>query len=264
MTVAEKIRHFRISKNLTQEFIANELNISQSTYSSLENGTTKLAVDKAEKLSEIYDIDPCIFFSQNAHINSGQGSLSNSGTITFETVNEKSILDTISERLTLISKTHDDINHKLESLENLCYRIENNYIRNYHLNKPNMAGNIVLETLIENYKVTNQEVALKSGLGIETIENLLSGHERMTIVYAKALGDYFEVQAELFFKENIQTIHINSAHGAISSSGFIKAESNSYLGYVNKQDEKLISRLENENEALKAKIAKLEEEVAKK
>ena len=127
-----------------------------------------------------------------------------------------------------------------------------------------MAGNIVLETLIENYKVTNQEVALKSGLGIETIETLLSGHERMTIVYAKALGDYFEVQAELFFKENIQTIHINSAHGAISSSGFIKAESNSYLGYVNKQDEKLISRLENENEALKAKIAKLEEEVAKK
>lgn len=264
MTVAEKIRHFRVSKNLTQEFIANELNISQSTYSSLENGATKLVVEKAEKLGEIYGIDPCVFFTQNTHINNGQGSLSNSGTITVETVNEKSILDTILECVALISKTHDDITVKLESLENLCYRIENNYIRNYHLNKPNMAGNIVLETLIENYKVTNQEVALKSGLEIETIENLLSGHERMTVAYAKALGDYFEVQAELFFKENIQTIHINSAHGAISSSGFIKAESNSYLGYVNKQDEKLISRLENENEALKAKIAKLEEEVAKK
>lgn len=258
MTVAEKIRTLRISANFTQEYVANELNISQSTYSSLENGSSKLIIEKAEKLGEIYGVNPSVFFSRITHINSGKGSFSNSGSVTFERDSDTQSEVTIEQRLMFLSKHCDNLETKLKNIANFCNHIEKNYICTHQLNKDQMAGNIVLETLMTHYNLSPADVAGRSKLSIESIENILNGRERMTIGYAQALGEGFTMNAEIFFKENIQTIHINSAHGSISSSGFIKAEANSYLGYVNKQDEKLITRLEKENQELKAKLTKLE------
>lgn len=59
----EKIRYIRRLKNLSQEFIAFELGISQKAYSDIENGKTILKLEILEKLSTILDTnlsDLCI------------------------------------------------------------------------------------------------------------------------------------------------------------------------------------------------------------
>jgi len=56
-----KLRELRQSKNLSQENIAYELSISQKAYSKIENGKVCLSIDKALKLSKIYNVSPSHF-----------------------------------------------------------------------------------------------------------------------------------------------------------------------------------------------------------
>lgn len=51
----ENIRNIRRNNNLSQEFIAFELGISQKAYSDIENGKTILKLEVLEKLSIILD-----------------------------------------------------------------------------------------------------------------------------------------------------------------------------------------------------------------
>lgn len=55
MTIGEKLKKIRIDKNLTQEYLSNELNISQKTYSNFENNKTSPAFFQIEKISKILD-----------------------------------------------------------------------------------------------------------------------------------------------------------------------------------------------------------------
>ncbi|MDK7376119.1 MULTISPECIES: helix-turn-helix transcriptional regulator [Weeksella] len=50
-----KLKELRLSKNYTQEFIAQELDITQKTYSKIENGQVCLSQDKMIKLSKLYN-----------------------------------------------------------------------------------------------------------------------------------------------------------------------------------------------------------------
>lgn len=262
MSVSEKIKNLRVRNNFTQEYVANELNISQSTYSSLENGTSKLNIEKAEMLGSLYNIDPSIFFSKSTiHLNIGKGSISNSGTINIQNLSTNLKGESHPEHFyTLFQKNIQETNNLsleiAERLNDLIILVKNLYLRTSNQEPKNMAGNIVLQTLFDNYKVTTEEVAKETGIAVPIIVGLLDGTERLKLDDAEKLGKYFKVDGEIFFKENIQTIHINHAHGAVSSSGFIRAETGSHIGYIN-QDERLISRLEKENEELKAELANL-------
>lgn len=51
----DKIRKVRESKNYTQEFMAESLNVTQRAYSSIETGKTQLTVERLFKISEILD-----------------------------------------------------------------------------------------------------------------------------------------------------------------------------------------------------------------
>jgi transcriptional regulator with XRE-family HTH domain len=52
-SIAHKIRQKREEQNLTQDFIADTLGISQRAYSKLESGETRLRVEHLIQLSEI-------------------------------------------------------------------------------------------------------------------------------------------------------------------------------------------------------------------
>ena len=56
MSTHEKIRKLREAKDLTQEFMAHELNISPKTYSRVENGESPLKVEHLLKISEILNV----------------------------------------------------------------------------------------------------------------------------------------------------------------------------------------------------------------
>ena len=57
MKLHEKIRITRLSKNLSQENIASQLNISQPAYQKIECGKTAISAINIIKLSEILNFD---------------------------------------------------------------------------------------------------------------------------------------------------------------------------------------------------------------
>lgn len=55
--VGEKIRKIRIIKGYSQEYIANLLEISQSAYSDIERGKTKINLERLSKVALIFELD---------------------------------------------------------------------------------------------------------------------------------------------------------------------------------------------------------------
>lgn len=53
-----KIRQLRELKGFTQDYIANELGISQRAYSKLETNQTRIDWIKITKIAEVLDMDP--------------------------------------------------------------------------------------------------------------------------------------------------------------------------------------------------------------
>ena len=279
MTIAEKVKDLRVKRNWRQEYVANELEISQSTYSALENGTSKLTVERAEALAELHGIDPSHFFKNGeVHVNMGAGCFSNSGIVDQGSIGgnmhspcRQLIIESIETNrkqneliLNALEAFNKERNNLYGLLTELQLKLKKTYIWSLNETNCNMARNLVLETLLENYKETVEEVAKKTEIEPQILEGLLSGKVRMTIPHAEKLGDHFKVDAELFFKEQAETLHLNHGEGSISNSGFIKNENGGNIGYVNKPDEEMVTRLEKENKQLKAKIARLEKLAAPK
>ena len=56
MEIGTTIKKLRELKNLTQEFMASELNISQSTYSRIEKDESELTIAQLKQISEILEV----------------------------------------------------------------------------------------------------------------------------------------------------------------------------------------------------------------
>jgi transcriptional regulator with XRE-family HTH domain len=56
LSIGSRIKRQRELKNLTQEFMANRMSISQNAYSKIENGGVKLTVERLIAISEILEI----------------------------------------------------------------------------------------------------------------------------------------------------------------------------------------------------------------
>lgn len=56
--IGTKIKNIRELKNLTQEFVAERLDISQAAYSKLENGETKISDEKLVQIADVLEVKP--------------------------------------------------------------------------------------------------------------------------------------------------------------------------------------------------------------
>jgi transcriptional regulator with XRE-family HTH domain len=56
MNWTRNIKSIRERKNLTQEFMAQELGISQNSYSNLENGGVKLTIERLMEISKVLGV----------------------------------------------------------------------------------------------------------------------------------------------------------------------------------------------------------------
>jgi len=65
MSVHEKIRLIRESKGLTQEQIAEQLNMSVNGYGDIERGVSDIKLSKLQKVSELLDIKLSELFELN-------------------------------------------------------------------------------------------------------------------------------------------------------------------------------------------------------
>lgn len=60
--VLHKIKKLRELRGLTQEAMAYELNISQKAYCQLENGVTRLDIDRLLAISKLLEVTPSMLF----------------------------------------------------------------------------------------------------------------------------------------------------------------------------------------------------------
>jgi transcriptional regulator with XRE-family HTH domain len=61
-TIADRLKKVRVDKNISQDYLAKKLGITQKGYSKIENNETKLNVDVLQKISEILDVPVETFF----------------------------------------------------------------------------------------------------------------------------------------------------------------------------------------------------------
>ena len=62
--VHNKIRSIRIEKNLSQEYMATLLNISQSYYAKIENGKKEMSIKMFFDILKILEVDVLSFVSE--------------------------------------------------------------------------------------------------------------------------------------------------------------------------------------------------------
>jgi transcriptional regulator with XRE-family HTH domain len=75
-SIGERIRILRVSKSLSQENIANELNLSVSAYSNIERGKTEISVSRIYHIAKILKTSPAYLLN----INSEAGELNEPAT----------------------------------------------------------------------------------------------------------------------------------------------------------------------------------------
>ncbi len=64
-TIGERIRILRVIKSLSQENMANELDISVASYSNIERDVTDLTVSRLIKISKILGVKPSDILEQD-------------------------------------------------------------------------------------------------------------------------------------------------------------------------------------------------------
>ena len=109
MKIHEKIRSIRESNNLSQEEMADKLNMSVNGYSKIERGKTKTYIPKLEQIAKVFDVHLFELMADDRNVylitdnsNHGCNVIGSSAEIGFE-----------------IQKLHMTINHKDETIEQL-------------------------------------------------------------------------------------------------------------------------------------------------
>ena len=71
MFIGQKIKKLRELKNLTQDYMANQLGVTQSAYSKMENGEVDIPFSRIEDIAKIFTIQPedIITFNENIVFN---------------------------------------------------------------------------------------------------------------------------------------------------------------------------------------------------
>lgn len=105
---AQKIRKIRMDLGFTSDFVAQELGISKSSYSKLENGHTELSINKVDSLSKIFNLPLVAILpvTQSSTINITNGDNSISGT-QINHNNDPQLIQTIQTTIELLQKTMD-------------------------------------------------------------------------------------------------------------------------------------------------------------
>lgn len=62
--VCAKIKLLRLEKNFTQDYLADQLNISQSYYARFENGKKEMSIKMLFEILEILEVDIVSFVSE--------------------------------------------------------------------------------------------------------------------------------------------------------------------------------------------------------
>ncbi len=121
MNWTRNIKTIRERKNLTQEFVANELGMSQNNYSNIENGTVKLTIERLIEISKILGVsaeelianEAQTFNFHNSNIEKFYGYIENLQEENKELTH--TTIKLLSEQIAYLQKENDRLYKLLES-----------------------------------------------------------------------------------------------------------------------------------------------------
>ena len=103
--VGAKIKKHREERGITQEYIANEMSITQSTYGRLEKSDKRLSVDRLIEIAKILDVSISVLFGEKAsnviHENNGDNAQAYIGTFVQQ---DKEYIDSLKEEISFLRK----------------------------------------------------------------------------------------------------------------------------------------------------------------
>lgn len=105
-TIEEKIKSMRELKNLTQEYMAERLGITQAGYSKIESGAIKISYEKIVDISKILGVqtEELLAFDSQKYFNSFNNVKgSNNGSVTIK-VEEGDIKNLYEDKISLLNK----------------------------------------------------------------------------------------------------------------------------------------------------------------
>lgn len=115
--IGEKIRNIRELKNLTQDYMAEQLGMTQAGYSKIESGTSKVSYSKLLEISKVLDVsleDIMAFDSQKYFNSFNNVKGNNNGSVTIH-IEDSEIKQLYEDKITLLQKllerTERDLNN---------------------------------------------------------------------------------------------------------------------------------------------------------
>lgn len=104
-TVGARIKKFREERGIKQEYIANEMGVTQSSYGRLEKDDRRLTVEKIMKISEILNVSVSILFGEKAsniiHENKGDNAQAQIGSLILQ---DKEHINSLKEEISFLRK----------------------------------------------------------------------------------------------------------------------------------------------------------------
>ena len=98
MNISSKIKKIRELKGLSQEYMAENLNISQSAYSKIERSDKSLNIDRLKTISDILEVDAFEFFSKNDEVVFNNNECQKFGYIYNNTIPDK-LIETLESQI---------------------------------------------------------------------------------------------------------------------------------------------------------------------
>lgn len=116
--IGNKIKNIRELKNLTQEYMAEKLDISQAAYSKLEKGDIKVSSDKLSQIASILDVKPedITSFDSQKYFNSFNNVKgSNNGSIIIGADETELIKKLYEDKISLLEKLLSNTEKELKN-----------------------------------------------------------------------------------------------------------------------------------------------------
>ena len=117
-TIGTKIRKIRDERGISQENMATELGITQSSYGRLEKNDNRITVTKLIRISEILNVSVSVLFGEKAtnviHENKGDNAQAQIGTLVQQ---DKEHIESLKEEIRFLRKLIDNQSNDHTSLE---------------------------------------------------------------------------------------------------------------------------------------------------
>lgn len=118
--IGEKIRNIRELKNLTQDYMAEQLGMTQAGYSKIESGTSRVSYSKLMEISKILDVsleDIMAFDSQKYFNSFNNVKGNNNGSVTIH-IEDSEIKQLYEDKISLLQKLLERTEKELDHYKN--------------------------------------------------------------------------------------------------------------------------------------------------